>query len=152
MDARLVAGLLVVALVSVPMAGTAGAAPTDGTADVGVDDRCFPDDGHEFVIGDEVRIGMTLHLSLFTGPGTPSAVGVELAGSTGDSEIVSLRAGVLFDGIERLGAFVRHPFEPFSLVYDYSFALPMFAEATGEEVGYEEDEPPVSGPVDAADC
>jgi hypothetical protein len=146
MDPRLVTATVVVfASASLIGVGIAGAHPVDGAGD-----RCFPGDGYEFVIGDEVRIGMTLHLSLFTGPGTPSAVGVELAGSTGDGEIVSLRAGVLFDGLTEFE--VRTPFEPFSLVYDYSFALPMFSEATGEEIGYEESEPPVSGPVDAADC
>ncbi|MEM4781205.1 MAG: hypothetical protein QXG03_06560 [Halalkalicoccus sp.] len=157
-----------VAILSLSLLGVASGPPAAAVSDVSVSpdnaapgataaaaadaDRCFPGDGHGFAIGDDPRIDVTLHLSLLSNLGGPGGFGIELVGSTGGEEIIALQTGVRFDGIEGLGAFLSAPFEPFSLVFEYTLELPMFSEATGEDVRYDAEDAPVSGPVDAADC
>ncbi|WP_122090636.1 DUF7332 family protein [Halalkalicoccus subterraneus] len=130
-------------VVSASLIGVAGASMVSEPAD-----RCFPDSGYEFSVGNETRVDLTLHLSLLTNLGDPGGLGVELLGSTTDTDIVSLRTGVLFDGVESAGGFLSNPFESFSVVFEYALQLPML----GEDVRYESDDAPVSGPIGTAGC
>jgi hypothetical protein len=121
---------------------------TSGTGSETVD-RCFVDEGHEFVIGTQgPEIRMVVHLSLLTNLGGPGALGVELSGSIGGPPIIELKTGVVFDGFDSLTAFLNDPFGPFSIAYDYQFQLPMF----GGDVNYNETDVPIDGPVGNADC
>lgn len=135
--------------VSVAASGVvAGQTPSTQTPDTGAA-ACFPADGYEFTIGTEgPEINMILHMSLLTNLGGPGAFGVELTGAIGGPPIIELRTGVVFGGIESVGAFLTNPFGPFSIVFEYVFELPMF----GEEFAYEEDQAPIDGPVGDADC
>lgn len=166
--ALVVASLLLVTGVAI---GTAGAAETASEPVPDVDDRttgetggpvadteapdsgCFAGEGRAFSIGTQgPRIAMRLHLSVLTDLGEPGSFGVELAGSTGQYDVVHLVAGVQFAGVEDADRFLLDPFEAFALVYGYELRLPMFADAPGVDPIHTEDEPPVDGPVGVADC
>lgn len=166
---RLCATLALLFFVCVAFAGTAGGA---GGVDLGAtvstdvnadephvaeveppDSGCFAGDGRTFSIGTQgPQIGMRLHLSALTDLGNPGSVGVELAGSTGEYEVVHLVAGVEFRGVENRDGFLANPFEAFALVYSSELRLPMFADAGSVDPVHTEDEPPVEGPVGVADC
>ena len=112
---------------------------------------CFPPGGHDIEIGTEgPRIRVTIHSSLFTNLSGPGAFGVEAVGTAGGVDLLTLRAGVLFDGVGRVGAFVADPFSRFSTAFYYRFRLPVFAPY-GHGVDYETDRSPVSG-VNASAC
>ena len=163
-----VASLLLMAGVAIGTAGateiTSQPAPDvdDGTAvetsgsvtdSEAPDSGCFAGEGRAFSIGTQgPRIAMRLHLSVLTDLGEPGSFGVELAGSTGQYDLVHLVAGVQFAGLEDADRFLRDPFEAFALVYSYELRLPMFADAPGVDPIHTEDEPPVEGPVGVADC
>ncbi|MDR5672147.1 hypothetical protein RH858_03125 [Halalkaliarchaeum sp. AArc-GB] len=118
-----------------------------------LDSGCFAGEGRAFSIGTQgPRIAMRLHLSVLTDLGEPGSFGVELAGSTGQYDLVHLVAGVQFSGLEDADRFLRNPFDAFSLVYSYELRLPMFADAPGVDPIHTEDEPPLEGPVGVADC
>ncbi|WP_449267270.1 DUF7332 family protein [Halalkaliarchaeum desulfuricum] len=117
------------------------------------DSGCFAGEGRAFSIGTEgPRIAMRLHLSVLTDLGEPGSFGVELAGSTGQFDVVHLVAGVQFAGVEDADRFLRDPFQAFDLVYTYELRLPMLADTPGVDPVHTEDEPPVDGPVGVADC
>lgn len=143
-----------------------GAAATGGATTH--PETCFPPDGVEFVIGTEgPQIELVLHLSLLPAlvggaereavagaheAATPAgALGVEAAATTGDAPVVSLRAGVLFEGGTDLARLVSRPFAPFALAFDYAFTVPAFA-GTPADGDYRESDVPVSGPVEEAAC
>ncbi|MCO8265966.1 DUF7332 family protein [Haloferax prahovense] len=106
---------------------------------------CFPGEGHQFDIGGEgAGIDLVVFLSMFENLGGEGGFGMEAGGSVGNDSIVQLRAGVAFDGIGPVSAFLSNPFSRFSVVYDYSMDLPMFADS-GVESSYEDDGSPVSG-------
>ncbi|WP_416839072.1 hypothetical protein [Haloferax sp. DFSO52] len=125
---------LVVVLATAPVA--AASSPTS---------PCFPGEGHQFDIGSETAgIDLVVFLSIFENLGKPGGFGMEATGGIGSTPIVQLRAGVAFDGVGPATAFLSNPFARFSVVYDYSMNLPMFA-GTGVESSYEDDGSPVSG-------
>lgn len=125
------------------------AAPASTDSEPAEFDRCFPADGYEFTIGTYgPEITMVIHLSLLTNLGGPGALGVELAGSTGHQEIIELRTGVIFNGIDDVGSFLSNPFAAFSIAFEYHFQLPMF----GEDFAFEDDDAPINGPVGNASC
>lgn len=142
--------------------------------------RCFPDDGAEFVVGTEgPQVRFTLHTSLLsavvaaeTGSNTtnvsdtadlnvttnttnatpaPGAFGIEATASTLSDEIVSLQAGVLYEGVDSVTSFLLNPFEPFALAFDYRLRIPAF-EGTVADSEYRESDVPVEGPVEEAAC
>lgn len=76
------------------------------------------------------------------------AFGVEAAGVTAGVRIVSLRAGVLFEGADA-ASFLANPFEPFAFAFDYRLTIPAFV-GTDVEPTYRADDVPVSGPVEEA--
>ncbi|KAB1196893.1 MULTISPECIES: hypothetical protein [Haloferax] len=137
MDAAIRLGLtlfVVVSVVTTPVAAASGATSP-----------CFPGDGHQFDIGgDNAGIDLVVFLSLFENLGKPGGFGMEATGGIGSTPIVQLRAGVAFDGVGPATAFLSNPFARFSVVYDYSLNLPMFAES-GVESSYRDDGSPVSG-------
>jgi len=141
--------LLVVGVPLTVTAQTGNASQPADTAEPAAFDRCFPADGYELTIGTYgPEITMVIHLSLLTNLGGPGALGVELVGSTGQQEIIELRTGVIFNGIDGVGSFLSNPFAAFSIAFEYHFQLPMF----GEEFAFEDDEPPVDGPLGNASC
>ncbi|MFC7128809.1 DUF7332 family protein [Haloferax chudinovii] len=112
---------------------------------------CFSGEGHQFDIGGEgAGIDLAVFLSVFENLGGEGGFGMEASGSIGNDSIVQLRAGVAFDGVGPAAAFLSNPFSRFSVVYDYSMRLPMFADS-GIESSYEDDGSPVSG-LDATAC
>lgn len=112
---------------------------------------CFPGEGHRFDIGgDAAGIGVVVFFSLFENLGGAAGFGMEASGSLGDHPIVHLRAGVAFDGVGPATEFLSNPFSRFSIVYNYSMTLPMFASA-GVDSSYEDDGSPVSG-LRTKDC
>ena len=132
--------LLLVAAASAPVA-----AAESGSA------SCFPAGGRDLDIGTEgPGIAVTVHTSLFTNLGGRGALGLEAVGTTGETDVVTLRAGVLFEGVGKAGAFLSDPFSRFSVLFHYEFRLPMFAPF-GHGVDYETDESPVGG-VNASKC
>ncbi len=139
---RVVAGaiLFLVATASVPAAASASDPQS-----------CFPAGGHDLDVGTEgPGIAVTVHTSMFTNLGGRGAFGVEAAGTTGETDVVTLRAGVLFAGTGKLSAFLADPFSRFSVLFHYEFRLPVFAPF-GHGVDYETDESPVRG-VNASAC
>ena len=124
---------------------TATAVPVAAAS--GGDSRtCFPPGGHDLAIGSEgIQILATVHTSLFTNVTTPGALGLTAVGTAGTFDIVSLRAGVLFDGVSDPDIFRSNPFDRFRIVSEYELRLPMIG------VGYRMDESPVEG-VERADC
>jgi hypothetical protein len=111
-------------------------------------ESCFPDEGHRLGIGTEgPHIDLLVHTSLVTNLGGEGVLGLEAVGTTGRSEIVTLRAGVVFAGVGDPTDFLDDPFGHFALAFDYRFRLPMF----GSEFDYRADESPVTG-VPSADC
>ena len=148
-------------VLSTPMATIVGAQTADTTANGSVDgpagsdtaasgfDACFPGEGYEFTIGTEgPEINMVLHLSLLTNLGGPGGIGVELAGSINGPPIIELKTGVVFEGIDDVGSFLNNPFEPFGIVFDYRFELPMF----GPSYDYEDSDAPIEGPIGDTNC
>ena len=112
---------------------------------------CFPAGGHDVDVGTEgPGIALTVHTSLFTNLGGPGAFGLEAVGTAGETDVVTLRAGVLFAGTGALGAFLADPFSRFSVPFYYEFQLPVFAPL-GHGVDYQTEESPVDG-VDASAC
>ncbi|ELZ91681.1 hypothetical protein C440_15244 [Haloferax mucosum ATCC BAA-1512] len=106
---------------------------------------CFPGEGHQFDIGDQgAGIDLVVFLSMFENLGGAGGFGIEANGAIGNQSIIQLRAGVAFDGVGPATEFVSNPFSRFSVVYDYSMSLPMFAD-TGVDSSYEADGSPVSG-------
>jgi hypothetical protein len=166
-------GVLLVTLVVAPVAtvqatppatsGSPTAATTPSTATAGLPahpDGCFPADGAEFVVGSEgPQIRFTLHLSLLravitaeNGSGTAAgAFGFEATATTDGSQVVSLRTGVLFMGVDDAASFVRDPFAAFALAFDYWLRIPAF-EGTMADSEYEASDVPVEGPVAEAAC
>lgn len=149
----LVATPVTAALGATTVGQTAGTTTPAQTAEPGAESDaqnvCFPDDGYAFSIGTEgPQIDVVIHLSLLTNLGGPGTLGVELAGTTGQQPIVELRTGVVFNGIDDLGAFLNDPFSAFSIAYEYAFRLPMF----GDGFAYDDTEVPIDGLVDDADC
>ena len=148
---------IVVALALVLAAGPSPAVATVPAADSSsavapVNGACFPGDGYRFDIGTEgPRIVAVLHLSVFTDPLNPGAFGVELSGTALNQSIVSLQAGVRYDGVDGPGQLLADPFAPFEYVFDYRMRLPMFASADVGPSEYES-EKPFSGPVERAEC
>ena len=135
--------------------GSVDGGPVDGGSSAGSDaagsgfDACFPGEGYEFTIGSEgPEIRMVLHLSLLTNLGGPGGIGVELAGSINGPPIIELKTGVVFEGIDDVGSFLNNPFEPFGIVFDYRFELPMF----GPSYDYEDSDAPIEGPIGDANC
>jgi len=131
---------------------TVATAPvTAATAATGPTSPCFPGEGHQFDIGGEgAGIDLVVFLSMFENLGGEGGFGMEAGGSVGNDSIVQLRAGVAFDGVGPAAAFLSDPFSRFSVVYDYSMNLPMFADS-GIESSYEDDGSPVGG-LDAKSC
>lgn len=114
--------------------------------------RCFPDSGAPIVVGQEgPRMNLSVHTSLFRGLPGPGGVGISATGSTERHRIVTLRAGVVFDGVGDPVAFLADPFGRFRTVFDYTLSLPMLSAAPGPET-YEQDAPFVRGPTRTADC
>lgn len=112
---------------------------------------CFSGEGHRFDIGTEgPRIVAVVHLSVLTDPLNPGGFGVELAGTALNRTVVTLQAGVRYDGVDAPGELLADPFAPFAYVFDYRLQLPMFASLDGA-AEYESREP-FSGPVERADC
>lgn len=155
---------IVVALALVLAAGPSPAVATAPAADsspavaalsppvASVNGACFPGDGYRFDIGTEgPRVVAVLHLSILTDPLNPGAFGVELSGTALDQSIVSLQAGVRYDGVDGPGQLFADPFAPFAYVFDYRMRLPMFASADVGPTEYES-EKPFSGPVERAEC
>jgi hypothetical protein len=170
----LAAALLVVSLAVSPAAAATTEATPPTTTGGPHADRCFPPDGAEFVVGTEgPQIRFVLHLSLLPavvdseGPTNVSttnaslagggdataagAFGIEAVATTETDEIVSLRAGVLFEGTDDATAFLANPFSPFAFVFDYRLTIPAF-EGTSADPDYEVSEVPVEGPVEEAAC
>lgn len=125
---------------------------TEGTPNAtasGSVDRCFIGEGYEFTIGNQgPTIDAAIHMSLLTNLGGPGTFGIELAGSTGSQNIIELRTGVVFGGIESVGSFLSNPFDAFAIAFDYQFQLPMF----GDEFDYNETDAPIDGPVEQINC
>ncbi|WP_049987768.1 DUF7332 family protein [Halobellus rufus] len=149
--------LLVVALVaSAAAVGTAPALAQSDDASSGTDRptdaddrRCFPDGGHDLAIGDgNPHIDVTVHTSLFTSA-PPSALGLSARGVALDSDIVSLRTGVVFEGVPD-GASVEAVWNAFAILFDYRLSLPMFADGVDDST-YEPTGGPVSG-VETRGC
>ena len=163
-----------------PHATTASDLSTTPATPPGPPARCFPDDGTEFVVGTEgPQVEFTLHTSLLdavvaaeTGANTtnvtntsnvtsdfnatngtpaPGAFGIEATASTLSDEIVSLQAGVLYEGVDNVTDFLLDPFEPFALAFDYRLRIPAF-EGTMADSEYRESDVPVEGPVEEAAC
>ncbi|SFF96447.1 hypothetical protein SAMN04488063_0951 [Halopelagius inordinatus] len=123
----------------------AQSADPDSTADAD-GERCFPPGGHELGVGTEgPGIEMTIHTSLFSNLGGEGALGIEARGTALNQTILSLRTGVVFDGVGDAGAFLSNPFDAFAVVFDYSFELPMFSSLGEDRSSYESDGSPVSG-------
>lgn len=167
-------GVLVVALVVAPTAtvqatpsAASGHSPatatTQSTAVAGLPthpDGCFPADGAEFVVGSEgPQLRFTLHLSLLravitaeNGSETAAgAFGIEATATTNGSQVVSLRTGVLFMGVDDAASFVHNPFAAFALAFDYRLRIPAF-EGTTADPEYAASDVPVEGPVREAAC
>ncbi|KAB1189047.1 MULTISPECIES: hypothetical protein [Haloferax] len=112
---------------------------------------CFPGEGHQFDIGgDAAGIDLVVFLSIFENLGEAGGFGMEATGGIGDEPIIQLRAGVAFDGVGPATEFLSNPFSRFSVVYDYSMNLPMFA-GSGVESSYRDDGSPVSG-IETKQC
>ena len=127
------------------------AAPTPVAAAESGPESCFPAGGHDLTVGTEgPGIAVTVHTSLFTNLGGPGAFGLEAVGTTGETDVVTLRTGVLFASVGPLGDFLSDPFSRFSVPFHYAFQLPVFAPF-GHGVDYESDESPVGG-VNASAC
>lgn len=123
----------------------AQSADSDSTADADRE-RCFPPGGHELGVGTEgPGIAMTIHTSLFSNLGGEGALGIEARGTALNQTILSLRTGVVFDGVGDAGVFLSNPFDAFAVVFDYSFELPMFSSLGEDRSSYESDGSPVSG-------
>lgn len=169
-----VAVVLAVALVAVPalMVGASPAVASDGSLATAAPpstatpdgpvrpNSCFPVDGAAFVVGSEgAQLRFTLHLSLLQAVVTAEdasetaagAFGIEAAATTGGSQVVSLRTGVLFTGIDSATRFLSNPFDAFALAFDYRLRIPAF-EGTTAESEYAASEVPVEGPVTEAAC
>ena len=113
---------------------------------------CFPGDGRRFDIGNRgPGIVAVVHLSALTDPFNPGAFGVELAGTALNQSIVTLQAGVRYDGVDAPGEFLADPFAPFAYVFDYRLRLPMFSSLGDGATEYESTRP-FSGPVERAEC
>ncbi|MFD1634670.1 DUF7332 family protein [Haloplanus ruber] len=160
----LTVGLAVVVLViAVAPGGATGrpAAPASAAASVATPhtpdettrpQRCFPDSGAPIVVGQEgPRMNLSVHTSLFRGLPGPGGVGISATGATERYQIVTLRAGVVFDGVGDPVGFLADPFSRFRTVFDYTLSLPMLSAAPGPET-YEQDDPFVRGPTRTADC
>lgn len=114
---------------------------------------CFPGDGYELTIGSEgPQIDAIVHYSLLTNLGAPGSVGIEMAGTTGSQYIITLRTGVLFEGVGDARSFVTDPVSQFSVAFEFDFSLPMFAGATGGDFDYNSDEAPIDRPIGDAVC
>lgn len=145
-------------VITTPVVATAvGSTPqrasqTDGTSNTtasGSVDRCFIGEGYTFTIGNQgPTIDVAIHMSLLTNLGGPGTFGVELAGSTGSQDIIQLRTGVVFGGLESVGSFLSNPFDAFGIAFDYQFQLPMF----GDEFDHNETDAPIDGPVEQVNC
>lgn len=108
--------------------------------------RCFPPGGHELGVGTEgPGIAMTVHTSLFSNLGGEGALGLEARGTALNASIISLRTGVVFDGVGDAGAFLSNPFSRFAVVFDYSLDLPMFSSLGEDRSSYAAEGSPVSG-------
>ena len=141
---RVVAAALLLLVVTTSAPTAAASSASDPTS-------CFPAGGHDFDIGTEgPGIAVTVHTSLFTNLGGPGAFGLEAVGTAGETDVVTLRTGVLFAGTGELGGFLADPLSRFSVPFHYEFRLPVFA-ALGHGVDYETDESPVGG-VNATAC
>ncbi|WP_411962779.1 hypothetical protein [Haloferax sp. YSMS24] len=125
---------VVVAVATAPVAAASG--PTS---------PCFPGEGHQFDIGsDTAGIDLVVFLSLFENLGSAGGFGMEARGDIGETTIVQLRTGVAFDGVGPATAFLSNPFSRFSVVYDFSLNLPMFA-SSGIDSSYRDEGSPVDG-------
>ena len=114
---------------------------------------CFPGEGYELTIGSEgPQIDAIVHYSLFTNLGAPGSVGIELAGTTGNEYIITLRTGVLFEGVGDAQSFITDPVSQFSVAFDFDFSLPMLGGATGGDFDYDSDEAPIDRPIGDAVC
>lgn len=114
---------------------------------------CFPGDGYELTIGSEgPQIDAIVHYSLLTNLGAPGSVGIEMAGTTGSQYIITLRTGVLFEGVGDAQSFVTDPVSQFSVAFEFDFSLPMFAGVTGGDFDYNSDEAPIDRPIGDAVC
>lgn len=115
--------------------------------------ECFPGDGYEFQIGSQgPQIDAIVHLSLLSNLGAPGTLGIEMAGSTASDHILTLRTGVIFEGVDSASNFTADPLAYFSLAFEYDFQLPMFADATGEDFTLEDDGAPFDAPIGDAAC
>ncbi|AFK18572.1 hypothetical protein E6P09_07280 [Haloferax mediterranei ATCC 33500] len=115
------------------------------TAATGPTSPCFHGEGHQFDIGGEgAGIDLVVFLSMFENLGGAGGFGMEASGDIGNQSIIQLRAGVAFDGVGPVTDFLSNPFSRFSVVYDYSMNLPMFADS-GLDSSYNADGSPVSG-------
>ncbi|MFC6826250.1 DUF7332 family protein [Halopelagius fulvigenes] len=138
--------VVLLATLGAPVVGPVAAQSSDSAAADGGEKRCFPPGGHELSVGTEgPGIGMTVHTSLFSNLGGEGALGLEARGTALNATIVSLRTGVVFNGVGDAGAFLSNPFSRFAIVYDYSFDLPMFSSLGGDRSSYASEESPVSG-------
>jgi len=83
-------------------------------------------------------------------PTAEGALGIEAQGVAMDQRIVFLRTGVIFTGTDGPLDFLSNPFEPFAVVFDYQFSLPMF-DPFGVDANYSADESPVKG-IETVPC
>ncbi|WP_396610296.1 hypothetical protein ACH9L7_08530 [Haloferax sp. S1W] len=106
---------------------------------------CFPGEGHRLDSGGEENgLNIVVFTSLFENLGGAGGFGLEASGDANNQSIIQLRAGVVFDGVGPVTEFLSNPFTRFSVVYDFSFDLPMFADS-GIDSSYEDDGSPVKG-------
>jgi hypothetical protein len=139
-----VLAVVIGALLAAPVAARSTDAP--GRAPEAADGRCFPPGGHDLSVGTEgPRIELTVHASLFSNFGGEGALGIEARGTALNATIVSLRTGVVFEGVGDPGAFLSNPFDAFAVVFDYSLDLPMFAGLGEDRSSYRPEGSPVSG-------
>jgi len=83
-------------------------------------------------------------------PTAEGALGIEAQGVAMEQRIVFLRTGVIYTGTDGALEFLSNPFEPFALVFNYRFSLPMF-DPFGVDANYESDESPVEG-IETVPC
>lgn len=137
--------VVLLATLGAPVVGPVAAQSSDSASDAG-EKRCFPPGGHKLGVGTEgPGIAMTVHTSLFSNLGGEGALGLEARGTALNASIISLRTGVVFDGVGDAGAFLSNPFSRFAVVFDYSFDLPMFSSLGEDRSSYAAEESPVSG-------
>ncbi|GAA0193274.1 hypothetical protein GCM10009000_002710 [Halobacterium noricense] len=132
--------IVTIAAVGGPAVAPAAATPED----------CFGD-GRDLDVGTEgPTIDLSIYTSLFTNLGGKGALGMSAVGHTGEYEVISLRTGVVFAGVNDPEAFLADPFSRFALAFDYTLSLPMLSAAPGDTT-YEQSEAPVEG-VPEAEC